>query len=268
MGAPGISNEWRDIPLAEDWEARHSPPPEDRYGHQYSRNALDAENSRFYTMARDNIYRYDIRKNTWSKLPPGGSYRGTGLIEFFLARNGLVNISDAKEPEKLHHQLFFFSEAKQQWKNLGKIPIHGHHAMGRQNPYRREVLLAGSNPTIRNVVCVKEDGTVKRLQDAPMDLGITRTYITVDPASGRYIFLILSKDWKQRVLYDFDSEKNQWRKVADMTGDAWLFERYGSPVVAYIPEYGVSMWVTSNTYLYKHDPDGDYPVVAPDTNKE
>ncbi|MFW6152524.1 MAG: hypothetical protein ACOC6C_06060, partial [Verrucomicrobiota bacterium] len=80
MGAPGISNEWRDIPLAEDWEARHSPPPEDRYGHQYSRNALDAENSRFYTMARDNIYRYDIRKNTWSRLPPGGSYRGTGLI--------------------------------------------------------------------------------------------------------------------------------------------------------------------------------------------
>ncbi len=259
-------NAWRNIPLSEDWEAENSPPTTDRYGHQYSRNALDPETSRFYTMARDNIYRYDIRANTWTNLPPGGSYRGTGLIEFFGARNGLINISDARSPRR-NHQLFFFSKTSQTWENLGRIPIHGHHAMGRHNPYRREVLLGGSNNTIRNVVRVKEDGSVERLQDAPLNLSITRTWITVDPASGRYLVLIADRDVGRR-LFELDSEKNQWRLVDDFSETDWPFRRREAPVVAYIPEYGVSIWASRHTYLYKHNPDGDYPIVEPETDND
>ena len=241
------TNEWLDRGLPEDHEAEGSPPRVSRFGHMYSRNALDPATSRFYNMATG-IHRYDIRAGEWTKLPPGGSYASTGVIEFFYARNGLLNLSQDDD-----HELRFFNEETQEWEDLGRIPVHGHHSMARHNPFREEVLVCAGNRSIRTVVRVKKDGTVERLEDAPYNLSITRTYITVDPVSGRYLFLMQPRDTGKRLLYEFDSEKNEYRRVDDFTETEWPFERYGSPVVAYIPEYGVTMWVTRHTWLYKHE---------------
>jgi hypothetical protein len=243
-------NEWRDIGLPEDHEASNSPPVASKFGHQYSRNALDSDNSHYYTLA-GNIHRYDLAAGRWSKLPPGGSYGGTGVLEFFAARKGLLALT-GDHP----HDLRIFSVEKQAWQSLGKIAVHGYHSMGRHNPFRQEVLFTGGNATIRTVARVNKDGTIERLKDAPEDMKITGTFITVDPLSGKYLVLTWANG---RKLLDFDSDKNEWRLVDDFTTTPWPFENYGAPVVAYIPEYGVSMWISRKTFLYKHDASRNYP---------
>ena len=239
------TNEWRDIGLPEDHEAAGSPPRTSQYGHVYSRNALDAETSRFYHMDHNDgggIYRYDLVKETWTKLPAGGDYKMTGVIEYFAARGGLVNLGSGKNGVR------YFDTKKQAWEKLGPVDVHGHHSLGRHNPFREEVLLAGGNESPRIVVLLKKDGTMKRMKDAPFDLTVRHTIITVDPVSGRYLFM----DPTQKKLYEFDAEANTYHLVDDFTKTPWPFARYDAPVAAFIAEHGVTMWVARKTYLYKH----------------
>jgi len=239
-------NAWRNIPLPRDHKAAGSPPLGSGFGHIYSRNALDPEKSRFYHMVNDAggaIHRYDIASGTWTKLPAGGSYMMTGVIEYFSARKGLVNLGWSK------HGLRFFSEEKQAWEKLGSVPVHGHHSMGRHNPVRQEVLLAGGSTSAKVVIVLDRDGKIKRMKDCPVPLTIRFDLITVDPVSGRY--LIMSRS--SRKLLEFDSAKNEYRLVTDFTKAPWPFGYHDHPVVAFIREYGVTMWVAKKVWLYKHD---------------
>jgi hypothetical protein len=240
------ANSWRDIPLPDDHTAANSPPLASKYGHVYSRNALDPKRGRFYHMDHNEgggIYRYDIDTGAWAKLPPGGNYGMTGVIEYFSAMDGLVNLASGKDGIR------FFSERDQQWRNLGPVAVHGHHTLGRHNPFREEVLLAGGNATPRTVVILGKDGRVRQARDAPVDLTIRYDLITVDPVSGRYLIL----DPVEKRLYDFDSRTDEYRLVDDFSKTPWPFGRYDAPIVAFIPEYGVTMWVASKVWLYKHD---------------
>ena len=238
------TNAWRNIPLAEKHEEAGSPPIDSQYGHIYARNAHDPERSRYYHMDHNGggIYRYDLAKDQWTKLPPGGSYSMTGVIEYFSARKGLVNLGVAQEVR-------FFDEDKQTWEKLGPCAVQGHHSLGRHNPMREEVLLAGGNESPRAVVRLTKDGKLERLKDAPEDLTVRFGKITVDPVSGRY--LILYSDLKK--LYEFDSGQNEYRLVDDFTQTPWPFGRYDMPVAAFIPEHGVTMWAANKVMLYKHD---------------
>ena len=56
---------------------------------------------------------------------------------------------------------------------------------------------------------------------------------------------------------ELDSEKNEYRLIDDFTKTPWPFHHYDSPLVAFIPEYGVTMWVDSKVILYKHDALGE-----------
>jgi hypothetical protein len=236
------TNAWRDVGLPDDHQAAGSPPVASQFGHTYSRNALDPETSRFYHM-EGAIFRYDIAAGRWTRLPPGGSYGMTGVIEFFSARQGLVNLCGEGKGG-----LRFFSEPRQAWEQLGDVPVHGYHSLGRHNPFRREVLLAGGNHSPRTVVRLKQDGTIERLKDAPENLSIRSTQITVDPASGRYLIMTA-----ERRFYEFDADRNEYRLIDDFTETVWPFGRYDAPVAAYVPEHGVTMWASRETVLYKHE---------------
>lgn len=239
------TNAWRDVGLPADHAAAGSPPQLSRFGHVYSRNALDPQLSQYYHMDHNDgggIHRYDLRTEKWTKLPPGGNYAMTGVIEYFSARKGLVNLANGKQG------ILFFSEETQKWENLGPVPVHGYHSLGRHNPFREEVLLAGGNESPRVVVILKKDGPAQRMKDAPFDLTIRQAIITVDPVSGRYLLM----DPPSKKLYEFDSKTDAYRLIDDFTTTAWPFQSYDAPVAAFIPEHGVTMWVARKTYLYKH----------------
>jgi hypothetical protein len=59
-------------------------------------------------------------------------------------------------------------------------------------------------------------------------------------------------------MYEFDSTANEYRLIEDFNQTRWPFGNHDMPVVAFIPEYNVSMWLGSNSkvVLYKHNPSG------------
>jgi len=237
------TNVWRVIPLDKEGD---NPVFQTKFGHIYGTNAFDPENSRLYHLHRDfeslkgGISFFDTGTQKWTKLPPRPLKSGGMSIEYFSARKGLLVLGS---------QLWFFSDERQQWEDLGKCPIDGYHSLMRHNPYRNEVLMAGGNNARRIVARLKKDGPLELLKELPVDLGIRSDKLTVDPVSGRY--LIMQRD---KQFYEFDSDKNEYRLIDDFTKTPWPFGRYDMPVVAFIPEYGVTMWVgTSKVWLYKHD---------------
>ena len=231
------TNAWRVI---EFQGAENAPELKQQFGHQYSKNSLDPERSRFYTGG----YQYDLLADRWTQLPPAKPGRNTMLYEFLSAMDGLLSL--ARQPPGT---LRFYSVDKQQWSSLGVIPVHGYHSFARHNPFRQEILFAGGNDS-RAVVILSKDGKTRRMKDFPVPLTVRHSIVTVDPLSGRYLFMVPPPEEK---LIEFDSEANEYRLIDDFTTTAWPFGRYEAPVVAFIPEYGVTMWADRRVRLYKHN---------------
>lgn len=229
------SNAWRVIKFH---DAQNAPELKQQFGHQYSNNSFDPEKSRFYTGG----YRYDLLADQWQQLPPATPGRNSMVYEYFSAMKGLLSL--ARQPAGT---LRFFSEDQQQWSSLGVIPVHGYHSLARHNPFRQEVLFAGGNDS-QAVVILTKQGKTKQMKDFPVPITVRHSIVTVDPQSGRYLFMLPEKKF-----YEFDSEKNEYRLIDDFSTTVWPFARYDAPVVAFIPEYGVSMWADKRVFLYKHN---------------
>jgi hypothetical protein len=239
------ANAWRALPLDRDGD---NPVFQTKFGHIYGNNAFDAATSRFYHryggfgQHQGGISYFDVAAEKWTRLPPApsvGSAAGSGMcIEYFSARKGLAILGA---------QVRFFSDERQAWGIIGRSPVDGYHSLFRHNPFREEILMAGGNNNRRIVARLKKDGAIERLRDAPADLGVNGEKITVDPVSGCY--LIMHREHK---LYEFDSDTNEYRLVDDFSKTPWPFHRYDMPIVAFIPEYGITMWAgTNNVWLYK-----------------
>lgn len=239
-------NAWRVIELDRKSD---NPVFQTAYGHIYGTNAFDHERSRFYHLYRDfkdlkgGISYFDIPTEKWTKLPPCPKNSGGMCIEYFDALDGLA---------VLGKQTWFFSNQRQKWEDLGSSPVDGYHSLFRHNPFRQEVLLAGGNNNRRVVARLSKEGKIERLKDAPVDLGVRADRVTIDPVSGRYLIMCDREEGAGFQCFEFDSDMNEYHQV-EAGGPQWPFGRYAMPVVAFIPEYGVTMWAEHKVYLYKHD---------------
>ena len=101
------------------------------------------------------------------------------------------------------------------------------------------------------VVIITKDGEVKPMKDFPLAVTkftVRSTTITVDPLSGRYLFMVPGKKF-----VELDPDKNEYRLIDDFTKTKWPFYHYDGTVTAYIPEYGVTFWADrKKVHLYKH----------------
>ncbi len=239
-------NEWRNIPFE---GKKNAPELLQQFGHQYSCNSLDPKRSLYYTYG----WCYDIVKDSWSKLPPCKIGRPqTMTLEFFTAMDGLLSLT------RHGGHLRFYSNDKKIWSDLGKIPVHGYHSMARHNPIRKEVMFAGGNDCGHVVVILDAKGKTKRMKDCPVDLNVNHDIITVDPVSGRYLIM----GTREKQLIEFDSEKNEYRLADDFKKTPYPFGRHSAPMVAFIPEYGVTMWADKKVHLYKHKLSTGKPMVS------
>lgn len=243
-------NAWRIISLDRNSD---NPVFETKFGHIYGNNAFDPQTGRFFHRYAEfdefkgGISAFDASKETWTKLPPVppvGTASGSGMcIEYFSAWKGLVVLGS---------RIRFFNDETQQWKILDlQSPVDGYHSLFRHNPYRHEILLAGGNNSPNVVARLRKDGVLERLKDFPLPIGVRSDKLTIDPTTARY--LLLHRD---RKLYDFDSDKSDYRLIDDFSKTAWPFHQYDMPIVAFIPEYGVTIWAgTNKVWLYKHKAD-------------
>jgi hypothetical protein len=257
-------NVWRTIELDPKSD---NPCAFTRFGHIYSGNGFDHERSRFYHRyngfhvkkygldLKGGISFFDVMKQEWTKLPPKTKGLGGGqAIEYFGAMDGLISLGSTPG---------FFSTERRNWERMAKSPVSGYHSLIRHNPYRQEVLVAGGNHNPRVVARITKDGKIERLKDAPVILGVASDRLMVDPLSGRYLLWAGSKG-KQKKLYEFDSDRNEYRVVESFK---YPYGKYAMPVMAFIPEYGVIMWAEGKVFLYKHDASAEYPVVKPEAEQ-
>jgi hypothetical protein len=248
------TNAWRNIPFAGEPGAPHL---ENRFGHMYGNNGFDIERSRFYhlyhggstlpgsepTSNEPGISYYDVVEERWVALPPGGIYPDTGCIEYFSARNGLVQ-----------DRGMFFSDDSGGWETFERPDVSGDHGLARHNPIREELLFVGGSDTQRVVVAMGAGGALVRWPDLPVDATVRFDKLTVDPLSGRYLLLLTAEG--ERALWELDGDTRTYRLVDDFTSTPFPFTRYDQPVVAFLPEHGVTMWVADRServWLYRHD---------------
>jgi hypothetical protein len=231
------SNSWRVIELNRESD---NPCFQTKFGHIYSNNALDAENSRFYHQYggfdkyEGGISFFDLQKEKWTKLPPRPNNGGGMSIEYFGSMDGL-----------LHHNAKpgLFNNKLQKWEELAACPVDGYHSISRHNPFRNEVLMTGGNNNPQVMARLKKDGKIERLKDVPIKLTVRHDKISIDPATGRYLIFADNN-------YEFDSDKNEYRQFIT----TFPYTKYSMPVCAFIPEYGVVMWAEGKgVFLYKHD---------------
>ncbi len=250
-----VDNTWDEIKFQ---GVLNAPAVLQKFGHQYSGNAHDLQRSHYYSNGR----RYDVRTGAWTILPPykKASREKSMTFAWSTAMDALLVLlyQDAGE-------LRCLKVADDDWTDLGRIPVHGYHSMARDNPFRQEVLFAGGNDSNR-VVAITKDGKATRLKDFPFSgqFTIRSGILTVDPRSGRYLFKIGTK------FVEFDSATNEYRLIADFTKTPWHFSKHESPLVAFIPEYGVIMWADRKVMLYKHKVCTGEPLpgAAPDRGME
>jgi hypothetical protein len=247
-------NAWRVIELD---RLSDNPCFFSQFGHIYGSNGFDPVRSRFYH--RYNGYKneqrgldlaggisyFDTASEQWTKLPPvppNSTFTGMA-IEYFSALDGLVILGK---------NAWFFSNERQRWEELGPSPVDGYHSLFRHNPFRQEVLMIGGNAGPQVVARLKKDGKIERLKDFPFATGVHSGHVSIDPVTGRYLIVAHDKETKgPKQLFEFDSDKNEYRLIE--AGSQWPFNRYAMPVVAFIPEHGVTMWAEQKVYLYKHD---------------
>ncbi|MBL8029026.1 MAG: T9SS type A sorting domain-containing protein [Fibrobacteres bacterium] len=251
------SNSWKIIPLPFNHDSANSPHIESKWGHIYANNAFDIENSRFYHHAHagvdmsgastpTRICYYDLFEEKWTLIANPPSLNKESVIEYFNAKKGLITLSQGLGGGIVN----FYSDSTKRWVKLDdSLPVCGYHSTGRHNPFREEILITGGNYSTNVMMRIKKDGTIERLNDSPVKMGVNSSIISVDPVSGRY--LIKGADSAGvDCYYEFDSDRNSYRKL----NLPKIWSTYDMPTCAFVAEYKVVMWQYGNkVYVYKHD---------------
>ncbi|MBL8029027.1 MAG: T9SS type A sorting domain-containing protein [Fibrobacteres bacterium] len=262
------TNTWRVIDLSQNPDSAQSPHIAAYWGHVYGNNAFDIENSRFYHHAHGSdalpngidsgtsypgrICYFDVFTEKWTRLSSNPISNKESSIEYFSAMKGLVCLSEGTNGGRLD----FYSDSTKSWRVLANgLYVGGYHTLGRHNPFKEEILFVGGNDQPQGVVRLKKDGTVERLADLPIPIGMSSDKITVDPVTGRYLIRIEIATGVQR-FFEFNSDKNIYKEIPHpptrKNGGIW--GPYDMPTCAFIPEYKVTLWTYGNTmYVYKHD---------------
>ncbi|MDX1946300.1 MAG: hypothetical protein SFU86_12945 [Pirellulaceae bacterium] len=247
-------NRWRTLTLPEDHVAAQSPPRESQFGHNYSRSAFDPERGHFYQVDHNDngggVHRLDLASEQWKKLPKNCVYSLTGVLEYFSAREWLLYIGDSTAGK--HNQLQVYDTKTNEWSILGPTAVHGYHSLARHNPFRQEVLLAGGSNSPLALARVTKAGKLEALPDFPAKeerLSVSKDKLTVDPVSGKYLILVFGA----KRFYEYDSDTGKVRLLDNFTTTPWPFSLYDHPVVAFVPEHGITFWAAnSRVMLYKH----------------
>jgi hypothetical protein len=234
------SNEWRILPDPYGWNTPGKGTFKDTrktgFGHVYGRNALDAEHSIFYVSLSGYTYAYNLQEGTWSRVK-GGSRM---TIEYF-PRLGLLSHETRPNRSKTGFPLALLKPRTNTWEPFAVLPFSGYHAIAHYNPKLDEMIFfAGNND--RSVVTINRNGHVTQQEDLPFDMTIRHGQVVVDPTTGLYLI------FHQGLLYEFNSQTNQYRPVIDYR-PPW--GKYEMPVPAAIPELGVILFVDDKTLLYK-----------------
>ena len=113
----------------------------------------------------------------------------------------------------------------------------------------------GGNHNPKTVARITKDGKIEKLKDFPVrNISVKGDKLTVDPQTGRYLLWQFHGKGKEGVyVYEFDSDKDEWRGVKNAAATKFPWSYYKRPytVSTCIPEYNVIMFANGSVHLYR-----------------
>jgi hypothetical protein len=249
------TNTWRVISESIGWT------------HGYDFLDIDTKKGIFYVGVAPTVKTFNVANDSWGALPAiprnmtGPDPIGPGALAFFPALGGPVYINGNGVGSVVS-----YNNTTRQWRQLARgLDMGLYNNFAEYSPVAKAVMCGGGNFS-RKVYKIDESGQVRPMGNAPFEVGIHQTIITIDPVSGRYIVIANGNKF-----YEYDISNDNWRSLGGPIPPLdW--GRGVPPVTGIIAtpvsNYGVIMFVTFNftnskVHLYKHSP-GEVSVNAPD----
>jgi len=254
-----VSNSWTELP-SQSW----FDIPSGLGRHGLDHGAIDPEKGYLYFRKHDalNVYRYNLDTGTWTQMPNNNIIQYNSCcvgIEYFPELHGVLWIGGENG---VNAGITRLNDQTGQWDRIAQpaaYPMGGYENFAEYNPVHKVVLFGGGVGGIGGKKIYKLDplGVVTALRDAPVELGILNSIVTVDPVSGDYLVFTHNEEF-----YAYNIITDTWLlKGTGSSVPIWTTS-YGYPVHGVvgggINTYGVNVFVTCDgrnactVNLYKH----------------
>jgi hypothetical protein len=235
--------------------------------HGYDHQALDVANRYLYVRGHymdRSVYRYQIDTKTWERVQDNNVLEYSqccGGWDYFPELNGVVWFqgSDTQSGSTFYGGLFLRDDLTGSWRRLGQSAAYlagTYHNFAEYNPKQKVVIFGGGDGATRTLYKLDSSGTITSLKPAPVDLGITKSIVTTDPVTGKY--LVLSNTGSSFYSYEVASDTWTLLPAAPIlsSGQSSSGPTFGT-VATPVSTYGVTLFVQCNpgncaVYLYKH----------------
>lgn len=226
--------------------------------HAYDHHAIDTANRILYRRRVDSqtVERYNIAAGNWDSIAniPYGTGSVGAALEFFPEIGGLVYVQGRGGNGRSLGQIYVYDVSTQKWTlKQNDVPMGEIQNFAEYNPVHRLIIFGGGltdNAGSSDVHKMDATGKITKMKNAPVQMGITFTAVTVDPVSGK--FLVFAKDGR---MFEYDVVADVWTQK----GSHNLLNTYSDLDVTATPvaNYGVVMLVKSDfnqskVLVYKH----------------
>jgi hypothetical protein len=218
--------------------------------HSYYLSSIDAARGRFFFSSGSNIYAYNISANSWSSYASGQAHY-TGL-SWFPEQNAIIYCGNGDVLRK-------YSESSRSWSTVGNYDMYNIHNVCLYNPVHKCVVFGGGNG-YRKLYRMDQNGQVTQLRDAPQEIRVCTSIMTVDPVSGKYLVL-----YNGNAFYEMDPVADTWTSITAPPVQVANAIGCGTGLVGTpVSTYGVNMFIAFSppmVLVYKHT--GGSAVAAP-----
>jgi hypothetical protein len=243
-------------------------PSQPCFAHGYDHNTVDRLTGDAYYRHYNSLNFWRFRNGAWTTIagPNAGRAQCCGAIEYFSDLGRLIFIDGdwgvwSWNPSTSAWTQLANTNAANNTPGLPNLPMISYNNYALYNPVEKVMLFGGGS----NMYKMDATGRITTLRSPPVAVQVTRTVLSLDPVSGKYILLSGSS------MYEYNVRTDTWAQLptpVPSTLTAMLGVGDGL-IQAPITEHGVIMFVKYNftgskVYLYKHSPyNYTVPVTPP-----
>lgn len=222
-------------------------------GHGYEHSALDPLTGNMYARVYNStsIYKYTAATQAWSQIASAPNNTTVAMaLEYFPDINGLVFTGGGS--------IDIYSESTRSWSELaGGLAMGPYHNVASYNPVHKIVLFGGGNDS-RDMYRLNTSRQIAKVANAPINVGIQASVLTVDPVSGKHLLFGSNSGF-----YEYDVPTDTWSQLN--ASAVPFFPGILYVVATPISTHGVIMFAkydgnNSKVYLYKHAPGSPPPT--------
>ncbi len=217
------------------------------FTHSYDQQAYDPVSRRLYLGAGLWLGEYDIATRAWSERSfPSGTptgygaivehYPPTGELFVYIGGTGVLNtVGGANRPVVA---------------NLATGPYHN---VGVYTAPADLMIFGGGNGS-SSLVALRADGSIDDIPDAPAEVHVAYSTLTVDPNTGEVLFLTATG-----AFHAYNPTTREWRRLPDTPFASYAAHALATPIA----DHGVVFFMLPQddyrAFIYRHSQTAEAP---------